>query len=41
MIMTMVLITKFTYCISMFATKNYNKTFKKQVLKDNFVVFSR
>ena len=39
MIMTMVVIKKFTYCMSMFATKTITKFLKNQFKKDNIYCF--
>ena len=41
MIMTMVDIKKFMYCISMFATKTITKFLKNKFKKAIFVAFSR
>ena len=41
MIMTMVVIKKFTYCMSMFATKTITKFLKNKFKKTIFVAFSR
>ena len=41
MIMTMVLIKKFTYCIGMFATKTITKFLKNKLKNTIFVAFSR
>ena len=39
MIMTMVLIKKFTYCISMFATKTITKFLKRKFIKKILLIF--